>query len=113
MVNINLETNPYFKDEMKNIGFKKAKNEFVKAYKDALQMIVWGHATHGEKQTRYYSCSCMIEYPVVSEIAEQFYVIVHPIGTHMGIIMQKKGFVEWELKPSFSENKIHQLLTIL
>ncbi len=110
MVKNNLETNAYFKTEMSLLGFKKKKNEFVKEYKDALHEIVWGHATHGEKHTRYYSCSCMVEYPIVSDIADKLDVIVYPIGTHIGYIMPKNRYVEWEIRESFDEKALMKVM---
>jgi hypothetical protein len=111
MAIINLETNPYFKEEMASLGFKKTKNEFIKSHKEALQEIVWGHATHGEKQTRYYSFTCMVKYPAVLEISKQINVIVHPVGTSLGTIMPIGRFVEWELRNSSSEKEIQKVIS--
>lgn len=106
MVKINLETNPLFKEKMANLGFKKIKGEFVSRNNDATDLIVWGHATWGEKHVRYYSCSCMVEYPVVLDIAEKLDVIVHPIGTNIGYIMPKNRYAEWEIRESYSEKDL-------
>ena len=106
MVKINLETNPLFKEEMANLGFKKIKGEFVSRNNDATNLIVWGYATKGEKHVRYYFCSCMVEYPAVLEIAEKLDVMVHPIGTNIGYVMPKNRFTEWEIRESYSEKKL-------
>ena len=52
-----LEESPYLKEVMKTHGFKKTKREFVRFSGDAIQRIMIGHASQGERGVRYYSCS--------------------------------------------------------
>ena len=104
MAKINLDTEPRFKGLMKGLGFTKTSRGFIRNYNDSVQVMMFGHATNGEKQVRYYLGSYFIRYPQIEDVAARIGVQVYPLGGHMGNIMPQARLVEWRLSEQDTEN---------
>lgn len=104
MAKINLNTEIRFKNLLKQLGFKKSRDEFVRLFNDTVQSVGFGHATFGEKFVRYYTGSYGIRYQKVYDFANDIGINVYDVGGHMGYLMPQNGVVEWRLSDSDSED---------
>ena len=103
MSRINLETEPRFKVLMKQIGFKKTKEKFVRNEKEFIFGLSFGYGTYGQKQVRYYDCLYSVDYPKITEAAKQMGEYVYGHYGQVGYLMPEKRFVEWRLADSDTE----------
>lgn len=97
MPKINIDTEPRFKELLKELGFKKTKGEFVRPYQDALHVLNFGYSTNNERHVRYFNCIFSIQFPKVIEISKSIGEYIHDTGGQIGYIMPQKTFVEWRL----------------
>lgn len=103
MAKINLETEPRFKEIMKQIGFKKTKDGFVKQGEGYMMRLGFSHATNRQKFIRYYSCSYSVDFPKIEEIARKMGEYVFGHFGHIGYLTPKNGLLEWKLADSDSD----------
>ena len=82
---------------MKQIGFKKTKEKFVRNEKETIWGLSFGHGTYGQKQVRYYDCLYSVDYPKITEAAKQMGEYVYGHYGQVGYLMPEKRFVEWRL----------------
>lgn len=97
MARINLETEPRFKELMKQIGFKKAKERFVRNEEEAVLELSFGHGTYGQNFVRYYDCLYYVNYPKIEEVALYLGECVYGHYGQIGYLMPENHFVEWKL----------------
>ena len=106
-----LEESPYLKEVMKTHGFKKTKREFVRFSGDAIQRIMIGHASQGERGVRYYSCSYLIEYKSIIQAANEMEVLIYGIGGLIDYLMpQHTGLIEWRLADNDTDGHFLQVI---
>jgi len=103
MSKINLETEPCFKELMKQIGFKKTKGKFVRNEEETIWGLSFGHGSYGQRQVRYYDCLYSVDYPQITEAAKQLGEYVYGHYGQIGYLMPEKRFVEWRLADSDTE----------
>lgn len=104
MININLDTNKELKEGLLRLGFKKKCGSFLRDYNESLQKLGMPYATHGEKQTRYYGCSCGFSYPEASSIAEEIGVMLCSTGGNAGYVIPQRNFFFQKPKYQYLEN---------
>ena len=77
MAKINLETEPRFKEMLKQLGFKKSRGVFGRNEKESIMELRFGHGTYGQKFVRYYDC-------VKQKGIEKWYIFLKKIGISKG-----------------------------
>lgn len=100
MAKINLETEPRFKDIMKQFGFKKTRYGFVRQGEEYMMRLGFGHATNGQKFVRYYSCTYSVDFSKIEEIAQKMGVYIFGHFGHVGYLTPNDGLLEWRLAES-------------
>ncbi len=119
MADIDLERNKQFKEGLLHLGFKKKGEWFVRDYDGVEQHLGFPYATHGERKTRYYSCSCGFSYPEASSIAEKLSILLFDTGGNAGYVIPQRSFflqkpkyqyLEWRLSISDSEKYVSELV---
>lgn len=109
-----LEKNPFFKEKMKELGFKKDKHDrFYRLAEDAQQTIGFGHAHHGEKGATYYTCTVSWNYQSLIELARKLGIILSPIGKHLGYLMPEETYLEWRIAEEDSEEDVLKTMNII
>jgi len=94
MAKINLETEPRFKALMKELGFKKERQFFVREYNDTKQSLGFAYSTYGLKDTRFYSLTYYIDCLPILELKKKTDISISPIGD---IIFLKMGIFHQEI----------------
>jgi hypothetical protein len=103
MARINLETEPRFKEMLKQLGFKKSRGVFGRNEKESIMKLRFGHGTYGQKFVRYYDCLYVIDYPKINEVAAELGELVFGQGGQIGYLTPEYRFREWRLADSDSD----------
>ena len=70
MISIDLEKNPEFRGRLKELGFVKKQESFVKATGDVVHGFTFCFASRIEKRTRYYHVNYSIDFPEAEKMAK-------------------------------------------
>ncbi len=118
MARINLETEPRFKEMLKQLGFKKSRGVFGRNEKESIMELRFGHGTYGQKFVRYYDCLYVIDYPKINEVAAELGEFVFGLSGQIGYLTPENSYREWRLADSDTDeyylhmiNDIKQTLT--
>ncbi len=119
MANINIESNRFLKEQLGQIGFVKKAEWFVRERGDATQHLGFMHSNHGERQTRYYTCTFGFDYECAKKAAEEMGIILISTGSNSyNFIMErpffsikkKLAFREWKIESSYSDEKCQMIV---
>ena len=104
MAKINLETEPRFKEMLKQLGFKKSRGVFGRNEKESIMELRFGHGTYGQKFVRYYDCVYAIDYPKINEVAAELGEFVFGLSGQIGYLTPENRFREWRLADSDTDD---------
>lgn len=104
MAKINLVTESRFKAMMKELGFRKTKEGFVKMHNEACLTLSFSYATQNEKFVRYYYGSFSVNYPKVIETADRIDEYVFGPNGHIGYLLPHNRYVDWRLSENDSDD---------
>ena len=102
MAKINLDTEPRFKELLKELGFKKTKGQFVKMHNEACLSLVFSYTSHNH--VRYYYGSYKVNYPKIIELAESIGEYTWGPNGLIGYLMPQNTFVDWRLAENDSDD---------
>ena len=68
MTNINIDTNPVFKEKLLELGFVKKKGEFRREVGGVLQSLYFTYRNQGGSSTRYYTFNYGISFSARSDL---------------------------------------------
>ena len=100
MTRIYLESEPRFKEIMKQFGFKKTKYGFDRHDRESIMELRFGHGTNGQKNVRYYDCMYSIVYPKIEALADSIGEYVCGPHGQIGYLTPENRFREWRLADS-------------
>jgi len=100
MAKINLETEPRFKEMLKQLGFRKSRGVFGRNEKESIMELRFGHGTYGQKFVRYYDCLYVIDYPKINEVAAELGEFVFGLSGQIGYLTPENSYREWRLADS-------------
>lgn len=117
MTNINIDTNPVFKEKLLELGFVKKKGLFLREVDGVLQSLYFTYRNQGGRSIRYYTFTYGISFSAVECVMERLGVRTFAAGFSLYFRDQIRkrlglprdgGFLEWKVTTSDSEKQLYK-----